>query len=253
MRIRLGHNLPDIARAMRENARQVPFALARALTKTAQDVQAAEKAAIVRVFDRPTPFAQRSVSIRPAKKAKLEAEVFLKGDGTRDSATRRNFLGAQVIGGERDTKRFEKRMVHLGYMRSGEKVVPGEAMALNSYGNISRAQIKKILKALEATNGTGTYNDGRRRKEVYFVSRGRDRTVGRRAWRGGRKEQHLPRGVWVRTRFALGSSVRPAMLFVDRAAYSRRLQFFTLAEQIAQSQFPMRWQESWDIARRTAQ
>ena len=58
--------------------RQVPFAVARALTDLAFQVQRAERAAIGTTFRHPRPYTQRSVMVRKATKGAPVAEVYVK-------------------------------------------------------------------------------------------------------------------------------------------------------------------------------
>lgn len=58
--------------------KQLPFATAKALTATAQKIQAAERKAMPSVFDRPKPFTVNAISITPANKQNLTATVYIK-------------------------------------------------------------------------------------------------------------------------------------------------------------------------------
>ena len=60
--------------------RQVPFATALALTKTAKFVQQKIREEMPRVFDRPTRYTLNSTWVRAATKARLWAEVKIKDD-----------------------------------------------------------------------------------------------------------------------------------------------------------------------------
>ena len=68
----LKRTLSDIER------RQLPFATSLALTRTALMVKAAEVEEMKRVFDAPTRFTLNSLFVRPAKKSRLEAVVWVK-------------------------------------------------------------------------------------------------------------------------------------------------------------------------------
>jgi len=256
LKININHNFPEVSAALARAQRQVPFALARALTKTGQDVRDAQRKEIVRVFDRPTPYTRNSVYLKPATKQKLQAEVWLK-DGNRPS----HYLLPQIEGGDRPLKRFEARLVRAGYMQPTERAVPAAGARLDQYGNISRGQIVQILSQLKTAAVVGDYSDAtnskrsraKREREAYFVSRGPGSWTGRGAWKNGLKSQHLPRGIWVRRSFgALGTAVKPVMLFVSRVHYRPRYRFFELADRVVQQNFGRHWDESWDLALRTA-
>lgn len=261
MKINVTHNFPQVKDALLKAQRQVPFALTRALTKTAQDVREAERGAMRGVFDRPTPFTLNALYLRPATKQRLEAEVWLKGDGSRDNQPGSHYLRPQIEGGDRPLKRFEQRLVRAGYMQASERAVPASGANLDAYGNISRGQIVKILSQLKTAAVQGDFSDAtssrrsraKRSKEAYFVSRGPGTAFGGGAWKSGLKSQHLPRGIWVRRNFgAWGTAVKPVLLFVPRASYRARYKFFEIGEKVVQRRFGAHWQQSWSEALRTA-
>ena len=77
-----------------------------------------------RVFDRPTPFTLRAVGYRPATKANLTAEVFIR-------QAQAQYLDLQIKGGiERPKRRALLKPVGL---------------PLNVYGNMTRGAIKRLL------------------------------------------------------------------------------------------------------------
>lgn len=235
MKFDVRDNFPQVKRLLDEQQRQMPFAVALALTRTAQDVKKAEQAEMRSAFDRPTPFTLNSLFVKPATKQSLEARVWVK-----DTERPTHYLLPQIAGGDRSLKRFEQLLVQRGVMRPEERAVPGGAAKLDAYGNISRGQIVKILSQLQAFNlagSTANASGGKRSKakrarEAYFVSTGPGtRPTGKRSWRNGRMQQTLPRGVWVRKPHnVLGSFVQPVLLFVSRAAYRTRFRFDEVAQ-----------------------
>lgn len=242
VKITVQTNVAQVAAAMRAYASQVPFATAKALTKTAQDIRNAERDEMRKVFDRPTPYTLNSLYLERATKRELVARVWFKDDGS----TRPHYINPQVSGGDRVLKRFEQRLVRAGYMQPGERAVPGAGARLDAYGNVSKGQIVKILSQLKTANVLGDFSDAtnskrsraKRAKEAYFVSRGRGTAFGGGAWKNGEKSQHLPRGVWVRRSFgALGTAIKPVLLFVGRTSYKPRFKFFEVGEQVYRAKF----------------
>lgn len=249
-------NLPQVQAALAHDAKQAGFALVVALTRTARDIKPAEIEEMRSVFDRPTRYTLNSVYVDPATKAKPEARVWLK-DGDRPT----HYLVPQIAGGGRPLKRFEEVMVQAGYMGRGERAVPGAGAQLDAYGNMSRGQIVQILSQLRAfnlagsdQNATGSRRSRAKRAQVqYFLSRGRGAVTGRGAWKNGMKEQHLPRGVWMREAFgAWGSAVKPVLLFVSRMQYRLIFKFREVAERVVARRFGGHFDQAYAQARRTA-
>jgi len=76
----------DISGAVRLTSaisKQVPFAMAKALTQTAIQAQTDIVHAMARVFDRPTPYTLNSTYVIPATKDRLEAFVRLKDESAK--------------------------------------------------------------------------------------------------------------------------------------------------------------------------
>ena len=102
--------------------KQVPFAAATALNKTARSIKKALAVEMEKTFDRPTPFIKNAVYTDPASKKDLKAAIGIKDDAQR-------ILAPHVHGGKRSMKRSEKLLNHYW--------TPGRGARLNKYGNIS--------------------------------------------------------------------------------------------------------------------
>src|SRR6185369_12985592 len=75
--------------------KQVRFAAAVALTKTAKAVEVAEKHEMSDVFDRPTPNTINSTYVKPATRQTLTAEVGIKNFAGKGIAASK-YLAAQI-------------------------------------------------------------------------------------------------------------------------------------------------------------
>lgn len=222
-------NVSDALKEFRAFRVNVPLATAKALTFTGQDVQAAEKREMPRVFDRPTPFTLNSLYLKPATWADLTVRVFFK-----DLRFKAHYLVPQVEGGDRPLKRFEKMLQTRGLMPVGMFAVPGERADMDAYGNMSRGQLIKILSALNALPELGylanrsAASAARRARSMkpkalvnYFI---------------GRPKQNEPMGVWERVG---KTGLRPILIFVKAPRYKKRFDFYGIANSTASRQFPL--------------
>lgn len=245
-----------------ELSNQVPYATAVALNATAFDVRSELAAEVQRVFDRPTPYiASRTLRVTKATKLTLQATVGWQsiGGGGTDPA---KILSAEIIGGTRKLKRFERALRAAGILPSGMAAVPGQACKLDNYGNVSYGFIVKLLSYLGAFGAQGYRANltaagkaklARRRVTKagvvridgveYFVSHGPGERDGRR--------QHLPAGVWSR-RGVHGEDISPVMMFVRPPRYRPRLSVERVAKRVVSSRFPGYFQAAFEQAMRTA-
>ena len=125
-------NLDAVRRSLERERRNLAFATARALTWTAQEAKAEVEQSMAQVFDRPTPFTQRGVRIRPATRDRQSSRVFLM-------PRQAEYLGIQEEGGTRTP--------------SGRKLVVPAGARLNRYGNLPRGAIRRMLGRADTFSG----------------------------------------------------------------------------------------------------
>lgn len=118
----------DIKRLTRDLShtarRQVPFATAKALTASADLARISITKQLPTIFDNPTPFTQRAVSVQAAKKTSLQARVFVKD---KQAA----YLGVQETGGEVRPK-------------AGKPLVMAtDVLPKDAYGNLGRGTLRR--------------------------------------------------------------------------------------------------------------
>lgn len=207
--------------------RQVPFATALALTRTAQQAKLSIEQQMRTAFDRPTPFVLKSFRLIPATKSRLVAEVSLKDrDFGQSTTAAADAIGHHFVGGGRVPKRFELVLRSRGFLAAGEYVVAGAAARLDQYGNVSRGQIQQVLSQLRIrTAGFDNAPTASRR------SRRNVRRAGRIFWSYGQgspgpgafsvahgeRIQNLPKGAWV----DLSGRLAPIFLAVAAPRYKR--------------------------------
>lgn len=204
-------------------ARQLPFATALALNATARGVKAAGVESMRREFDRPKPITLNSLYIKPATKARQQAEVYVKDDvlGKGASGGMAQVLGHQFSGGQRTRKRLEMHMQRMGYISAAEYVAPGPDARLDAYGNISTGQIQQLMTALRLH--WDTYNNATRSKR----SERNAKAAGRLFWSDGTRGKR--RGVW-------GSDAKHNLLLIlvviPTPHYKRRIFLDRLASEV---------------------
>ncbi|GMU48658.1 MAG: hypothetical protein AMXMBFR31_08840 [Candidatus Desulfobacillus denitrificans] len=203
MRIQFASNLADTARWVGDRGKQVNYATAVALTRTAKRLTKMMEDEVRRVFDHPTNFTIRAFGSTPANKVTLTSTVFIKNKQA-------DYLHPNIVGGRRGKKRFEKRLDD----DTGVDAywVPGQGVRLTAAGNLSMSQIRGIAAGLRKT---GKYS------EVFVgVPRG---------------HANLPFGIWARgkgkTRRASG--ITPLLVKISDARYKPRFDYFGIAEKHA--------------------
>ncbi|QDQ26715.1 hypothetical protein FNU76_10255 [Chitinimonas arctica] len=232
-------NTSGFATALAEHKQKAVRCTAIALTRTAGHAQRQVQATMPRVFDRPTPYTLRGMRVKPARANLLQAEVTFKDDTFKGTPAEK-YLGPEVFGGARRLKRFERALQAKGLMPAGMVAVPGEAMQLDSFGNMRGSEIVKLLSQLQAFGEQGyraNATDGRlaKLKQGTRTRQGFELIVvkpGQKPARGGKA---LPAGIWRRTYTAFGTSLQPLVLFVRSATYQRRLDLPGIADQAAQA------------------
>jgi hypothetical protein len=247
-------NLADVVNAAaRQAGDQLPFALALALTRTAQAGKREVEAQMPSVIDRPTPYTMRGFRLDPASKDKLLAEVtFRPAFGSGSDA--RDYLSPLVFGGERKVKAFERSLQRVGLIPSGYAAVPGAAAKIDAYGNMQRGQIVQIVSYFQAFGEQG-YSANMTAKRKAAMAKGNKRT-GKRGvvyFRGRPGSGRLPLGIWERTSFgAAGSAIKPVVIFVPLPSYAARLDVGGIAERVMRDQFAAELDRAVQQARRTA-
>jgi hypothetical protein len=234
--------------------KQIPFATAYALTQSAKKAQGEVEKAIGRVFDRPTPFTRQAVRIRPATKARLQSEVKLKDEAVKGNPAVR-WLIAQITGGSRATKGFERLLQRAGVMPYGWYAVPTKYAPYDQYGNVPASVITKLLSQLQASRDPGTRETAKAKRSRNSMRSRVKRRLSRYfvVFPGSGQNSHLTPGIWERVAFGFGSSIRPVFVYTSNApTYKRRLMFDRIVLDTANRQLPIQFDEGMRIAMSTA-
>lgn len=234
--------------------KQLPFASALALTRTANWVQTDLRLAMRRTFDRPKAFTLRSLYTQPASKRRLEANVHFKDVAPKGVPAGR-YLRPQIEGGRRTEKASERALRRSGVLAPGDFIVPTKYADLDAYGNISAGQMKKILSVLGAAQLTLGYaanytgrGRGRRRAEQYFAV-----VPGRRGQGPGGRGGGLPPGIYKVMPSGLGRIVLPVLAIAKAPpVYRSVFDFYGLAQDSMERRLPKELGDAIEHALRTA-
>ncbi len=208
--------------------KQVKFAAAVALTRTAGKVRDAMPAVMERELDRPTAFTKRGLFVKPARRDDLTAVV-----GFMDRQA--SYLKYQIAGG---TRTPGSRGIKL----------PGN-ITLNSFGNIPKGLIDRLKQsAQDGSLGRGIARKlgvGNRRKGAAPIQLFYGKPVGR-GW------EKAPMGIWRRVPGNPGKLV-PVIVFEDTPArYRPRFQFALAARDVVLREWDRQFSAAFDQAIRTA-
>lgn len=153
-------------------ARQIPYALSRALNDTAQDVVEAERQHMGSVFDRPTRWTLNAFRVERSSKSNLVATVERKS-----AVGRRFYLEVQAEGGARPQTGLERAMGYrLKYAGQIVAVTPAAGMRLTAAGNMSPAMVSRVMSAVQVQldqhqNTTAASRKRNKTRAQYFVPR----------------------------------------------------------------------------------
>ena len=115
--------LKDLSAQLRQLQKQIPFATAQAMTKVARQIESAQKTALQRHLENPTPFTVKSVGSTAARKDNLRAKVFV-----RDIAA--SYLEPFELGGQ--------------HKLNGQALLNPKNIKLNKYGNLTRNKLSQL-------------------------------------------------------------------------------------------------------------
>lgn len=222
--------LSDIA------AKQIPFAAAQAITKTAKSVEARVQSDMAAAFHTASPYVKRATFSTYASKKNLSATVGLKDQKPSGGTAPAVLLKEHFTGGPRGNKPFEKALITMGVMPAGYRAIPGSGIKKDAYGNPSRKEIGEMLGALRS--GFQVWK-GRGKKVVltgYFVI-----LVDTRS--------RLAPGIYRRINKGV---IAPMFIFVNKAAYHKAIDLQHSANEVVQREFQPNFDKAFVDALRTA-
>lgn len=219
--------------------RQVPFAMALALTRTAMAGREAGKLHIRRNLRQAKPFTLNGVRFERATKQRLHAEVRVRDEASKGTPPAK-YLRALEFGGHRRYKRFERALQYAGVLEPNEFAIPadGGSIDLRGKGNVG-GLYTRILSGLRANpdplSNTPSLERGRR-----GVARARSRA------------RYFRRGEFIWERLNR-STVRPVLVIIKRApSYRKTLRFAETVAATTRHEMPRQWQDAMRQAKATA-
>ena len=237
----------DIDRVVRglsaQARRQIPFATAVALTRTAKAVENDLRGEMGKVFDKPAPYVARGTFVQSAKKTALEATVGMRDQANGRGASPAMYVRESFGGGMRGQKPFEVALRAMGALPAGWKTVPGAGLKLDAYGAPNRKQLAEVLGAMRS--GMRAYKGrGKRMQAVgYFAVLPGARRASTR---------HLAPGIYRRIQSGIGGALQPVLIFVQQAAYQRRLDIQAIGDRTVRSEFAAHFRQALGQAMESA-
>lgn len=185
--------LKDLSRQLKQLQKQIPFATAQAMTSVVRDIAAAQKVALGRKLESPTPFTVNSVGSAGARKNNLRAKVFV-----RDVAA--EYLEPLEFGGE--------------HKLNSQALLNPKNIKLNKYGNMPRNKLSQ-LKAkpnvfVGEVNGVDAVWQRRKPKKA-------KKKRARRSANGTRRPKRKQRAPKLLVRFGDALPVTPVLGYMDRS------------------------------------
>ena len=152
--------LPTAIKWTNEHTKQLPFSIAQAMTASAKGISSIpgskQKSALnalagsaKRFLDKPKPQTAKGFRATTANKRNLSLMILPK-----DKPWDRNrYLSGNILGGQRAPKPFEIAFAARsnGDIQQGSRFVPTGALKPDAFGNVSKANIKRIINNLEKT------------------------------------------------------------------------------------------------------
>lgn len=188
--------LDELSTQLNQLRKQIPFAMAQALTKVARQIEAAERTALQRHLDNPTPFTIKSVGSQGAHKDNLRAKVFV-----RDTAAA--YLEPFEFGGQ--------------HKLNGQALLNPKNIKLNKYGNLPRTKMAQLKAKPDVFIGmvgdvNGVWQRRKPRKSKKAVKRAK------RSPNGTRRDRRKVPAPKLLIRFGNALAVSPTLGYMGRAS-----------------------------------
>lgn len=238
---------------------QIPFAAMVALNGTAFKVKTALQKEMLSVFNKPTPWLMRQITVAKATKNDLTAIVGTlegKKKGFRKFSTGifERILSPHIVGGSRQQRQAELRLSRAGILPYGWVAVPSPAAPLDAYGNLSGAWWVMILSWLNALNWSSQGSTQNRAEKIS----GRKNKLEQAgielfaAIPGRMKTRHLKPGIYMRKKRKGYDVINALLLFVNATNYQARLDWYGVTYMTVEKELPSEMSRAINLAIDTA-
>jgi len=228
--------LDKVEGSIKELGRQFPVAVAKALTFTAERVKSRLITEMQTVFDRPTPYTLKSLFLKTAYQNDLTSAVYMKetGYGTLH-ASAVNWLAPEIFGGDRKRKRFERALLFHGIMNTQKAyAMPGANAEIDSYGNMSRGQINRMLSYFQAAERTAGSSHNTSKKKKLAMAKGTRSSLGITYFAIKSQRGHLAPGIYSK----VAGRIKPVLIFTKKPSYKPRFHFYKVGEEAVHKEWP---------------
>ncbi|WP_446469426.1 hypothetical protein [Xenorhabdus stockiae] len=216
-------NLKDLSNQLAAIRKQIPFAMAQAMTSVVREIEKAQKVAFNRKLENPTPFTVKAVRSKGARKDNLTAKVFVL-------PTAASYLEPFEIGGM--------------HKLNGSALLNPKNVRLNKYGNLPRNKLNQLKGKEDTFIGELSTRYGEDVNGVW------QRKKAKKVKKGKRRLKRSPNG----TRRARVKQRPPKLLirFGDALPVESVLGYQERANQMAQALLPQAINRALNEAIRTA-
>lgn len=185
--------LKDLSRQLMQLQKQIPFATAQAMTTVVREIAAAQKVALGRKLESPTPFTVNAVGSSGARKNNLRAKVYV-----RDIAA--EYLEPFEFGGE--------------HKLNSQALLNPKNIKLNKYGNMPRNKLSQMKARpnvfVGEVNGVNAVWQRRKPKKS-------KKKRAKRSANGTRRPKQKQRSPKLLVRFGDALPVTPVLDYMDRS------------------------------------
>jgi hypothetical protein len=184
--------LKDLSRQLTQLQKQIPFATAQAMTTVVREIAAAQKVALGRKLESPTPFTVNAVGSSGARKNNLRAKVYV-----RDIAA--EYLEPFEFGGE--------------HKLNSQALLNPKNIKLNKYGNMPRNKLSQLKAKPNVFVGEVNGVDAVWQRRKPMKSK-RNALSAQQMVRAGRSRNSAPK---LLVRFGDALAVTPVLGYMDRS------------------------------------